>query len=65
MLFSDYAIVALICGLASTLIAGKKGRNQYLWFFIGLIGSVFAILAIISLKKKISNNLTNKNKKDG
>lgn len=51
MLFLDYFIVALVCGLASAFVAGKKGKSRYLWFFIGLIGSVFAIL-VITLKTK-------------
>lgn len=65
MLFLDYSVLALICGLASAIVADKKGKNQYLWFFIGLAGSVFAVLIILYLNKKTSDNQTYKTKKDG
>jgi glucose uptake protein GlcU len=55
MYTADYVIIAAICGLASAFVARRKGRNQYLWFFIGSIFSVFAVVLISFLKKKISN----------
>jgi len=48
-------ISALLLGILSAYIAYRRGRNIYLWFFIGFVFGIFGILAIFfapSDKKK-------------
>jgi len=48
-----YVVVAIICGMVSAAIAGKKERNVIGWFFIGLLLSIIAVILILVLPKKL------------
>ena len=45
MLVSN-AIMSLICGAASAFIARSRGKNPYLWFFLG---TLFGLLGLLFL----------------
>jgi len=48
-------ISAFLIGILSAYLAYRKGRNLYLWFFLGFVFGIFGILAIFfapSEKKK-------------
>ncbi len=51
-----YAIFWLIFGATSAYMARTRGKNPYLWFFLGMFFGVFGILALYltsrSKKKK-------------
>lgn len=39
-------ISAFVFGLLSSFLAYKRGRNPYLWFFLGFLFGIFGIFAI-------------------
>ncbi len=53
---SVYAVVLLlllIFAIATAVVAGKKGRNAFGWFFIGLFTGIFGLaIALAMLPRK-------------
>jgi hypothetical protein len=45
-----YVIVALASGIASAVIARKKGRDATAWFIGGVLFSIFTLLVVIKLR---------------
>jgi hypothetical protein len=41
-------IVWILCGAACAIIAQKKGRDQMLWFILGILGGILT-LAVLAL----------------
>lgn len=47
----------LLFAAACSFIASEKGHNAGAWFVIGMVGGIFALVAIIAVpKKEISRN---------
>lgn len=58
-MYGDYIVISLICGVVCFLFAKEKGKNPILWFIIGLVLSILAILIIALIKKKINKKKEN------
>lgn len=41
--------VWVCCGICCAIIAEKKYRDQKLWFFLGILFGIFALIAIAVL----------------
>ena len=47
----------ILFAAACSFIASEKGHNAGAWFAIGMVGGIFALVAIIAVpKKEISRN---------
>ncbi|MCD6427632.1 MAG: hypothetical protein J7L03_06035 [Caldisericaceae bacterium] len=46
-------VLLLVFAIATAVVAGKKGRNAFGWFFIGLFTGIFGLaIALAILPKK-------------
>ncbi len=53
-------ISAFLIGILSAYIAYRRGRNPYIWFFVGFVFGIFGIMAIFfapSGKKKAASTV--------
>ena len=44
-----YLISAVVCGGFAAGVADAKGRNQWAWFFGGLVFSILALIAVVGI----------------
>lgn len=52
-LFNPVMLIgAAIIGMISAYLAYKRGKNPYLWFFIGFLFGIFGIFAIFFISPK-------------
>lgn len=49
MTFGQLIFMWAIIGLLSALFAKERGRDPYAWFFIGMLGGIFALIALFLL----------------
>jgi len=42
----------LLCGIICAHIARQKRRSGVLWFFLGILGGVFAVIAIAAVPSR-------------
>lgn len=47
--FVLYLIVGVVCGAFSSIVASAKNQGGVHWFFLGLIFSIFALIAIAGM----------------
>lgn len=45
----EFVLIWIGCGILCAVIAPGKGRSPAAWFFLGLIFSVFAVVAVIAM----------------
>ena len=53
--YLPWIVLSLLSGIACAVIAKKKGNDAALWFFGGLVFSIFGVLAISFIQNKRDN----------
>lgn len=45
-------IFGIVCGVGTSYLAKKKGRDSFMWFFAGFFFGIFGVLAVALLPAK-------------
>lgn len=51
-----FIVVWILCAITSAVIAHNKGRNGGLWFFIGLVMGIFAVIIVACISREDNAN---------